>query len=116
VSDNCIFCKIVTKQLPSAVVAESDHCIAIEDKFPQAPVHCLVMPKRHIVSLQSTADGDGALLGEMLLLSRTVAAKKGVADSGYRVLTNVGVDGGQAVMHIHLHVLGGKKLGAKLVQ
>lgn len=98
------------------IVAESEHCLAIEDKFPQAPVHVLVIPRRHIDSLQNTTDADGALLGEMLTLARLCAERKGVAESGYRVLTNIGGDGGQAVFHLHFHVLGGKKLGAKLVQ
>ncbi|MFN0206835.1 MAG: histidine triad nucleotide-binding protein [Planctomycetota bacterium] len=115
-SDDCLFCKIINKKLPAAVVAESENCIAIEDKFPQAPVHCLVIPKRHIVSLHTAADSDAALLGEMLILSKKCADAKGVGEGGYRVLTNIGADGGQAVFHIHFHILGGKRLGAKLVQ
>lgn len=115
-SDDCIFCKIIAKQLPSKILVESENCIAIADKFPQAPVHNLVIPRRHIVSLQTTADADRDLLGEMLVLSRKCAEATGIAEAGYRVLTNVGADGGQAVFHIHIHVLGGKKLGAKLVQ
>lgn len=113
--ENCIFCKILAKEVPSKTIVESDLCVAIEDIFPQAPVHALIIPRRHIVSLQTTMDDDGALLGEMLLLARRCAGAKGVAASGYRVITNIGADGGQEVPHIHFHLLGGKRLGGKLV-
>jgi histidine triad (HIT) family protein len=115
VSESCLFCKIVAGELPSQRVAESQNCVSIEDKFPQAPVHCLVIPRRHVASLDDLGDADQSLLGEMLLLCKKVAAVKGIAAKGYRVLTNIGSDGGQAVFHLHFHVLGGKKLGAKLV-
>lgn len=112
---DCIFCKILTGELPSTRVAEGVDCVAIEDRFPQAPVHCLVIPKVHIASLEGAVASDAGVLAEMLLLCQTVARRKGIDASGYRVLTNVGVDGGQAIAHLHLHVLGGRKLGAKLV-
>lgn len=112
---DCIFCKIIAGQLPSVRVAEGNHSIAIEDRFPQAPVHCLVMPKVHIVSLDTAAPSDAAIMADMLQLCQRVAAVKKIDKSGYRVLTNVGLDGGQAVFHWHFHVLGGKRLGAKLV-
>jgi histidine triad (HIT) family protein len=112
---DCIFCKILAGELPSKRVAEGAHCIAIEDRFPQAPVHCLVMPKKHIASLGDATEADASALSEMLHLCQQVAALKKIDQSGYRVLTNVGADGGQAVLHLHFHVLGGKRLGAKLV-
>ena len=114
-ADDCIFCKILDGKLPSKRIAESPSCVAIEDKFPQAPVHALVIPRKHVASLHDANDEDQALLGEMLLLARKVAIAKGVHERGYRVITNIGSDGGQAVAHIHLHVLGGKRLGPKLV-
>jgi histidine triad (HIT) family protein len=115
VSGDCIFCKILDGRLPSKRVAESEHCVAIEDKFPQAPVHVLVIPRKHVVSLQDAADSDRDLLGEMLLLAKRAAMEKQVDAKGYRVITNIGSDGGQAVPHLHFHVLGGKRLGPKLV-
>ncbi|MBI3819935.1 MAG: histidine triad nucleotide-binding protein [Planctomycetes bacterium] len=114
-SDNCIFCKILAKEIPSAIIAESSNCIAIDDKFPQAPVHILVIPRRHIASLHDTEPADRDLLGELLELARKCSEIKGIAEKGYRVITNIGVDGGQGVFHLHIHVLGGKKLGAKLI-
>jgi histidine triad (HIT) family protein len=115
VADDCIFCKILDGKLPSKKIVESPGCVAIEDKFPQAPVHALVIPRRHIASLQDANESDLDLLGEMLLLARKVAIAKGIHEKGYRVITNIGADGGQAVPHLHFHVLGGKRLGAKLV-
>jgi histidine triad (HIT) family protein len=112
---DCIFCKILAGELPSKRIAEGKHCIAIEDRFPQAPVHCLVMPKTHIASLGEATEADAGALSEMLQLCQQVAKLKNVDESGYRVLTNIGADGGQAVLHLHFHVLGGKRLGAKLV-
>jgi histidine triad (HIT) family protein len=115
VSTDCIFCRILQGSLPSTIVAETPSSIAIEDKFPQAPVHVLVMPRRHVASLCEASDEDRDLLADGCLLASRVAAIKGVAETGYRVLTNVGSDGGQAIAHLHWHVLGGRKLGAKLV-
>ncbi len=110
----CIFCRILAGELPCTKVAESANAIAIEDIHPVSPVHVLVIPRRHVDSLEATGADDTAMLGEMLALVRTVAEAKGVSTSGYRVVTNVGRDGGQAVPHLHFHVLGGKRLGPKL--
>lgn len=115
VPDDCIFCKILDGAIPSTRVLESANAIAIDDKFPQAPVHCLVIPRRHVSSLHDADEGDGALLGELLLLARKVAIAKGLEGKGYRVITNIGRDGGQGVFHLHVHVLGGKRLGPKMV-
>jgi histidine triad (HIT) family protein len=105
----CIFCRIVAGTIPAARVAENEQGVAFRDLHPQAPVHVLVVPRRHVDGLAAAADGEE--LGALLLLAREVAEREGVAASGYRVVTNCGTDGGQTVGHLHLHVLGGRALG-----
>lgn len=109
---NCLFCKIVEGTIPSTKVYEDEYVYAFKDIQPQAPVHLLVIPKKHIASLNEAEPGDAELLGRVALVAQRVAKEAGLGDSGYRVLTNVGKDGGQVVFHIHFHVLGGEKLGA----
>jgi histidine triad (HIT) family protein len=106
VSD-CIFCRIAAKTIPSKIVYEDDQAVAFEDVNPQAPVHLLVIPRRHVASLDA-AQEDAALLGHLLRTCAVVAGHKGLSQSGYRVVTNTGSDAGQTVFHIHLHVLGGR--------
>lgn len=108
-TSGCIFCRIASGEIPAARVAESDAAVAFRDLNPQAPVHVLVVPRRHVASLADAAEGDE--LGALLLLAREVARLEGIADSGYRVVTNSGADAGQTVHHLHLHVLGGRALG-----
>ena len=105
----CIFCRIVAGTIPAVRVAENERGVAFRDLHPQAPVHVLVVPRRHVDGLAAAADGEE--LGALLLLAREVAEREGVAASGYRVVTNCGTDGGQTVGHLHLHVLGGRALG-----
>jgi histidine triad (HIT) family protein len=105
----CIFCRIVAGTIPASRVAENERGVAFRDLHPQAPVHVLVVPRRHVDGLAAAADGEE--LGALLLLAREVAEREGVAASGYRVVTNTGADGGQTVGHLHLHVLGGRALG-----
>ncbi len=107
VSD-CVFCKIVNKELPADVVYEDEQILAFRDIKPLAPVHVLVIPKRHIESLQATQPSDDQLLGALLGVARQVAKEHNL--TGYRVATNIGKDGGQVVNHLHLHVIGGKPL------
>jgi len=107
-SDSCLFCRIVRGEIPAALVAESDSAIAFRDIGPQAPVHVLVIPRGHLTSLNDATDA--ALLGALMALARRVATTEGIADSGYRVVINTGTDGGQSVGHLHLHVLGGRRL------
>ncbi|MDH5464329.1 MAG: histidine triad nucleotide-binding protein [Thiovulaceae bacterium] len=103
----CIFCQIVNKEIPSNVVLENDNYLAFHDLNPKAPVHILVIPKKHTESFH-TANGDiFAGLGEF---AKEVAVTMGVDKSGYRVITNIGADGGQEVPHLHLHILGGAKI------
>lgn len=107
-SEGCIFCRIARGEIPAARVAESERAIAFRDLTPQAPVHVLVIPRRHVRSLADAVDP--AELGEVLELAARVAELEGVRESGFRVVLNTGGDGGQSVFHLHAHVLGGRKL------
>jgi len=107
---NCLFCKIVARQIPSTIVFEDDDCVAFRDVGPQAPVHVLVVPREHIASLDGAAPGHQALLGALLLAVRRVARAEGLAEGGYRTVINTGADGGQTVHHLHVHLLGGRAL------
>ena len=107
---DCIFCKIVEGQIPSPRVLEGDEWIAIRDINPAAPVHVLVIPRRHVASVAALEDGDGALAGTLLLAARDVARQEGIAESGYRTVINTGGHGGQTVAHLHVHVIGGRQL------
>jgi len=107
---DCIFCKIVEGQTPSPRVLEGDDWIAIRDINPAAPVHVLVIPRRHVESVAALGDGDGALAGTLLLAARDVARQEGIAESGYRTVINTGGHGGQTVAHLHVHVIGGRQL------
>ena len=106
----CLFCRIGSGQIPAKVVLQDEEILAFEDVNPQAPVHVLVIPKRHIEGLIETKADDKALLGHLLEAATQVAAKKGIAESGYRVVANTGRNGGQTVFHLHLHVLGGRQM------
>jgi len=105
---DCLFCKIGSGQIPAKVVMQDDDLMAFDDVNPQAPVHVLVVPKRHVAEL--TEVDDPALLGRLLHTAALVAQQKGLAASGYRVVVNTGRDGGQSVFHLHLHVLGGRRM------
>ena len=107
---DCIFCKIVDGEIPSPRVLEGDDWIAIRDIHPAAPVHVLVIPRRHVESIAALGDGDGALAGALLLAARDVARQEGLAESGFRTVVNTGRDGGQTVAHLHVHVMGGRQL------
>ena len=107
---DCLFCKIGSGQIPAKVVLQDDEVLAFDDINPQAPVHVLVIPKRHVVALNDTGVGDQALLGRLLEAAAQVARQKGLAEAGYRVVANTGRDGGQTVLHLHLHVLGGRHM------
>ncbi|NLG79087.1 MAG: histidine triad nucleotide-binding protein [Firmicutes bacterium] len=106
----CLFCKIASRELPADVVYEDDQALAFRDINPQAPVHVLVIPKRHVSSLAELAEPDEALMGHLLTVATRLASKLGVGD-GFRVVGNCGEKAGQSVFHIHLHVLGGRRLG-----
>lgn len=108
---DCIFCTIVAGELGTAFVAENERAVAFEDISPVAPVHVLVVPRRHVASVADLTETDGDLLADMIALANQVARDRGIDRSGYRLVTNVGKDGGQEVFHLHLHLMGGRKMG-----
>jgi histidine triad (HIT) family protein len=108
---NCIFCKIARGDIPSTVVHEEEDFLAFRDVNPQAPTHVLVIPRRHVASVNELTDEDEGLAGRLLLAARRVAAAEELAEDGYRLVVNTGGDGGQTVHHLHLHVLGGRAMG-----
>ena len=107
-NDSCLFCKIARGEIKADVVAHSKSSLAFRDIAPKAPVHCLVIPREHVASLDAATDA--ALLGDMMTLAATVARQEGIAESGYRVVANTNGDGGQTVFHLHLHVMGGRSM------
>lgn len=109
---NCIFCKIVAGQIPAKKVHEDDELLAFHDIHPWAPVHVLIIPKRHIVSMADVTDAEAGLLGRMMALSPTLMRDLGVTN-GFRHVINTGADGHQEVMHLHLHVMGGPRPWAR---
>ena len=104
----CIFCQIVGWVIPTAKLYEDDQVIAFDDINPQARVHILVIPKRHVVSLDDTQDSDSTLLGHLMVVCARMARERAIVESGYRVVANTGWGAGQTVFHLHLHVLGGR--------
>jgi histidine triad (HIT) family protein len=106
----CLFCKIVKREVPASVLFEDDTLLAFSDIRPVAPTHALVIPKRHIVSLEEASPEDAALLGQLLLAGRRVAREAGIDRSGWRAVINNGSDAGQSVFHVHVHVLGGRPM------
>ncbi len=109
-SSDTIFGAIVRGEIPADIVYEDEQCLAFRDLNPQAPTHILVIPRIDIAGLQEADQADAALLGHLLQAAQTVAKQEGLADSGWRVVVNVGEDAGQTVSHLHLHVLGGRSL------
>lgn len=107
----CIFCKIVDGTIPAKIIYQDQYAIAFEDANPQAPVHILVIPKRHLASIQETGEQERELLAHLLLTCIRIATDKSLPDAGYRLVTNIGRDGGQSVSHLHWHLLGGRPMG-----
>jgi histidine triad (HIT) family protein len=107
----CIFCRIVEGSIPAKIVYQDEHALAFDDINPQAPVHALVIPKRHVPSVQDLGEADRVLLGHLLLTCSRIAKEKGLSETGFRVVANTGRDGGQTVFHLHLHVMGGRHMG-----
>lgn len=108
---DCLFCKIINKDIPAQVIYEDDQIIAFNDINPQAPLHFLVIPKKHISTLNDIKEDDRELLGHMVMTAGKIAKDQGIAQDGYRTVFNCNNHGGQTVYHIHLHVLGGKAMG-----
>ncbi|RMG34344.1 MAG: histidine triad nucleotide-binding protein [Gammaproteobacteria bacterium] len=107
---DCIFCKIAAGEIPAEKVYEDDHVVGFRDLSPQAPVHVLIIPRRHIATLNDLTEADEALVGHMHRIAARVAADEGLAERGYRTLINCNAEGGQTVFHLHLHLLGGRQM------
>jgi len=111
---DCVFCKIISGTIPADVVYSDGELLAFRDIHPMAPVHDILVPRKHIGSVNGLSDAHQALAGRMLLAAGKIAMKEGIAESGYRLTINCGPDGTQAVPHLHLHILGGRLLSAEL--
>lgn len=109
-TDNCLFCKMVSGSLQPDIVYQNDKILAFRDIKPQAPIHVLIIPKRHVTTLNDLNDGDVELAGTLLIVARKIAKDLGIAESGYRTVMNTNSDGGQTVFHVHLHLLGGRQM------
>ena len=110
---DCLFCKMASGELDVPKLHEDDLCFAIRDINPRAPVHCMVIPKEHIETMREVRESDGPLLGRLFDVANKVATAEGVSARGYRLAFNVGDDAGMTIYHVHLHVLGGRQLGAE---
>jgi histidine triad (HIT) family protein len=108
---DCLFCRIVAREIPATVVYEDEHVVAFRDVNPQAPMHVLVIPRRHVATLNDLSPDDDRLVGEMIRRAAAIASEHGHAERGYRTVFNCNASAGQTVFHIHLHVLGGRNLG-----
>jgi len=109
VTDGCVFCRVVARESPADIVYEDDTVLAFKDLYPKAPVHLLIVPKRHIESLATAGPTDTEVLGRCLLVARTLGEKTGYAERGFRVSCNTGPEGGQVVYHVHFHFTAGRR-------
>ena len=107
---DCLFCKMAAGEIKPQLVLETPELIAFRDIKPQAPVHVLIVPRKHIATLNDTIEGDAFLTGKILMAAQDIARKEGIAKSGYRLVMNCNDDGGQSVYHIHMHLLGGRQM------
>ena len=107
---DCLFCKIVAGDIPSAKVYEDDKVYAFRDIEPQAPVHILIIPKEHIASANELTEENASIVGHIFAVAAKIAKDEGIAEGGYRIVNNCGEDGGQTVKHLHFHMLGGRSL------
>jgi histidine triad (HIT) family protein len=108
-TDSCLFCRIVRREIPANVIHEDEHTLAFRDIDPKAPTHVLVIPKQHLSTLNDATDP--TVVGRLLIAAKEIAASEGIAVDGYRTMVNCGPGAGQTVFHVHLHLLGGRKLG-----
>lgn len=106
----CIFCKIISREIPAKIVYEDSEILAFPDIHPLAPVHILIIPKRHIESMNDLAGGDKELIGKMMLTAQKIAEELRISENGHKLLIRTGADGGQEVPHLHMHLIGGAKL------
>jgi histidine triad (HIT) family protein len=108
--DTCLFCRIVNGSIPARLAHQDDQTLAFHDIDPRAPVHVLIIPRKHIAAVDQLREGDAEIMGQLFMVARRLARELGVADSGYRMVVNNGRDAGQSVDHIHMHLLGGRPL------
>lgn len=113
--EDCIFCKIINKEISSQIVYEDKNVLAFKDIQPVAPVHVLIIPKIHISSLKDISEGNGNILVSIHLAANEIAKKMGIYEKGYRLINNCGADAGQTVQHLHYHLIGGVTLGPKII-
>lgn len=107
--EDCLFCKIAAREIPADVIYESEHAVAFRDINPQAPTHVLIIPRKHISTINDLQAEDAAVVGQLFLAAQQIAADEGTADAGYRVTMNCNAAAGQTVFHVHLHLLGGRE-------
>ena len=113
--DDCVFCKIIKGEIPSEKVYEDEDVIAFKDINPVTPIHILVIPKKHIATLLDVTEEDSHLISKIFVVINKIAKQIGIEENGFRVIVNCGKDSGQEVMHIHFHLLAGKKMGPKII-
>jgi histidine triad (HIT) family protein len=107
-TDSCLFCRIVRREIPAKVIHEDEHTLAFRDIDPKAPTHVLVIPKQHVATLNDATDA--TLVGRLLIAAKEIATAEGISEDGYRTVVNCGAGAGQTVFHLHLHLLGGRRL------
>jgi len=110
-TDQCLFCRIARGEIPAKLVYDDETIVAFEDINPQAPTHILVIPRRHLASLDALGAGDAEMMGDVVVRASAIAKERGLVDGGYRVVINCGEGAGQSVFHIHAHLLGGRGFG-----
>ncbi len=113
-AEECIFCRIIAGEVPSDIVYQDEDFLAFRDILPKAPTHVLIIPKTHITSVAELTEGQQKLAGRLIIIAKNLAEKEGIAKKGYRLVINCGPEGGQLVPHLHLHLIGGRKLDARL--
>jgi len=113
-AEECIFCRIVAGDVPANIVYQDKDFLAFRDILPRAPTHVLIIPKTHITSVAELIEGQRELVGRFIIIAKNLAEKEGIAKKGYRLVINCGSEGGQLVPHLHLHLIGGRRLDAKL--
>lgn len=113
--ENCTFCKIISRQIPSKIVYEDEKVMAFHDINPVTPVHIIIIPKIHIANVNELTADNASVMGDIHLAAQKIAEKLDIAKDGYRLINNCGEDAGQTVFHLHYHLLGGRRLGAKII-
>ena len=113
-TEECIFCKIVTGEVPGDIVYQDEDFLALRDILPKAPIHLLIIPKAHITSVAELTEEQQELVGHLIIIAKNLAEKEGIAGKGYRLVINCGPEGGQVVPHVHLHLIGGRQMDAGL--